>query len=135
MGLDNGFIVKSNRRKLTRAMLPENINYPFSEDYDGEIEIVYKRKCWGLRHDIMTTFAWNSENKTSFQIETPEKILILIELFARWLDEERWENEGSSIWEYKNIHDSLISDIINFAIIYTFMDKNPDIYLEFYDSY
>ena len=61
--------------------------------------------------------------------------MIFIELIAGWLNEERWEDEGSSIWSYKDIREVLIQNIINLSIIYTFMLDNPDIYLIFYDSY
>lgn len=139
MGLDNGFLVKSDKRKLTRADLPAGIRYPFDEDWDDNgIEIIYKRKCWGLRNDIMNTFGWlttSDEQQWQFQIDTPDQVLTLIELFARWLNEERWEDEGESIWDYENVHERLVMDIVNLALIYGWMENNPDVYLEFYDSY
>ena len=137
MGLDNGIYVKSDKRKLTRDMLPIGINYPFKSDYNDEIEILYWRKNWGLRNDVMNTFGWriSAEDQYKFPIEKPEQVLGFIELIARWLDEERWEDESSSIWNYKEIRPVLIQNIINLAIIYTFMISNPDIYLIFYDSY
>ena len=137
MGLDNGFYVKSNKRKITRDMLPSGIKYPFEKDYEGEVEIVYHRKDWGWRNEIMNTFGWRnaSEDQWKFEIDTPEDVITLIELTASWLDGERWESEGSSIWEYKDSRSHLIDDIINFALIYNFMQTNPDVYLEFYDSY
>ena len=33
MGLDNGIYVKSNRRKVTRNMLPSSIRYCWDEEY------------------------------------------------------------------------------------------------------
>ena len=139
MGLDNGWLVKSDKRKLERNMLPAGIIYPFSDDYDsdGGIEIVYHRKDWGLRNDIMNTFGWrtNDINQWKFQLETPKDVLTMIELTARWLDEARWEEDGQSIWSYDEVKEHLITDIINFSEIYAFMQANPDVYLEFYDSY
>ena len=134
MGLDNGFLVKSDRRQLTRAMLPDQMMYPFDEDYNDDIEIVYHRKDWGWRNDIMQHFGWG-ENKYTHTIDTPAQVLELIELTAHWLDEGRWEEEGRSIWDYDQARPHLIEDIINFACIYGFMKDNPDVYLEFYDSY
>ena len=137
MGLDNGFYVKSNKRTITRNMLPDGINYPFDEDYDDYVEIVYHRKDYGWRNDIMNTFGWRSTpvDQWKFEIETPEQVIILICLTAQWLDKERWENEGQSIWTYEEIREHLITDICNLAVIYGFMKINPDVYLEFYDSY
>ena len=138
LGLDNGFYVKSNKRKLTRADLPNGIVYPFESDYNDNIEIIYHRKDWGWRNEIMRTFGWwdKSENQYKFELEKPSDVLLLIELTAQWLDEERWENEGNSIWDYQeSARKHLITDISNLAIIYGWMLNNPDVYLEFYDSY
>jgi len=138
LGLDNGFYVKSNKRKLTRADLPNGIVYPFESDYNDNIEIIYHRKDWGWRNEIMRTFGWGDKSETQykFELEKPSDVLLLIELTAQWLDEERWENEGSSIWGYQETaRKHLITDISNLAIIYGWMLNNPDVYLEFYDSY
>ena len=137
MGLDNGFYVKSNKRKITRDILPSGIKYPFDNDYEDTVEIVYHRKDWGWRNEIMNTFGWRcaSEDQYTFEIDTPDDVITLIELTAGWLDGERWESEGDSIWDYKESRSHLIKDIINFALIYNFMQANPDVYLEFYDSY
>ena len=85
----------------------------------------------------MNTFGWRAgpEDQWKFDIDTPEQVLILICLTAQWLDKERWENEGSSIWSYEEIKPVLIRDILNFSIIYGYMKTHPDIYLVFYDSY
>ena len=138
VGLDNGFYIKSNKRKITREMLPAGIIYPFDKDYEDNVEIIYHRKDWGWRNDIMQTFGWwnTSVDQYKFELENPGNVLTLIELTAGWLDKGRWENEGSSIWDYEeSARKHLITDISNLAIIYSFMIENPDVYLEFYDSY
>ena len=137
MGLDNGFYVKSNKRKLTREDLPTGIIYPFDKDYGESPEIIYHRKDWGWRNSIMSAFGWcaNDVDQWKFEIDTPESVLALIELTAKWLDKDRWEDEGGSIWEYDMARPHLIQDISNLAIIYGWMLNNPDVYLEFYDSY
>ena len=137
MGLDNGLLVKSDKRVLTRDMLPAGIIYPFENDYNNDIEIAYWRKCWNIRFDVMNHFNWRFESDTQWQfpIDKPEQILELIEILASWLDEERWEEDGNSIWTYKEVRQSIINAIVNCAIIYTFMLNNPDVYLVFYDSY
>lgn len=86
----------------------------------------------------MHTFGWwnDSETQYKFELEKPSDVLLLIELTAQWLDEDRWENEGNSIWGYQeSARKHLITDISNLAIIYGWMLNNPDVYLEFYDSY
>ena len=141
MGLDNGFYVRSNHRKLTRDMLPQGLEYPFDDDSD--LEVIYHRKDWGWRDSIMAKFNWKDPNfyddtedvDTSYLIETPAQVMALIELTASWLDEEKWENEGRSIWEYEVARPHLVHDIITLALLYGFMQQNPDVFLEFYDSY
>ena len=118
-------------------MLPAEIIYLSSKDYDDGPEIIYHRKDWGWRNDILNTFGWRDapEEQWKFEIDTPKQVLTLIELTAGWLNEERWETEGNSIWEYEDARKHLINDICNYAIMYHWMNENPDAYLEFYDSY
>ena len=137
MGLDNGIYVKSNKRKVTRDMLPTGLVYPFENDLSDDVEILYWRKNWGLRADVLDTFGWSgmTDEVYSFEIDTPEQVMIFIEVIAKWLDEERGCDDARSIWTYREIRPVLIQNIINLSMIYTFMLDNPDIYLEFYDSY
>lgn len=137
MGLDNGIYVKSNKRKITREDLPVIINYPFEKDYNDNVEIIYWRKCWGLRNDVMNTFGWRfaPEEQYIFEIDKPEQVLQFIELISSWLNEEKWQEEGDSIWDYNEMRETLIQNIINLAVIYMYMIMYPDVYLEFYDSY
>ena len=137
MGLDNGFYVKSNKRKITRDILPDIITYPFEKDYDEDVEIVYFRKCWGIRNGVLSILCEHStpNEKYLFEIDKPEQVLDIIGLLSYFLDPNRWEDEGSSIWTFDEIRSQLIMSIINFAAIEVFMKENPDIYLEFYDSY
>ena len=137
MGLDNGCYIKSDKRKLTREDLPQGLMYPFEKDYGENVEIAYWRKCWGLRNSIMNHFGWREtpEEQYKFEIETPEQVLQMIEVIAAWLDEEIWLEDGNSIWTYQEIRPILIHNICNFAIVYGWMLSNPDVYIEFYDSY
>lgn len=134
LGLDNGIYVKSNKRKITRETLPNVIKYPFDEDYDGEVEIAYWRKCWGIRNEIINTFN-DGKDDCKFTIDTPEQVSDLIKLVASWLDEKKWNEEADSIWEYDEIKDTLVTNVVNLSIVYLYMVSKPDVYLEFYDSY
>lgn len=141
MGLDNGFLVKSDKRKITREDLPEGIQYPFENDYNGIPEIVYWRKNWGLRTAI-TRILWPEEvNKEAgetpyhYYAWTSREVIDVIGMIAIFLDKEKWEDEGRSIWTYEEARLGLIRDIINLSLMVDYMAKNPDVYLEFYDSY
>ena len=127
MGLDNGFCVKSKKRKITRDMLPDIINYPFEKDYDEDVEIVYFRKCWGIRNGVLDILGKRFSNDNEYFFE--------IDILSYFLDPNRWEDEGDSIWSFEEIRAQLIVSIINLAAIEIFMKENPDVYLEFYDSY
>ena len=137
MGLDNGFYVKSNKRQITREMLPAGIQYPFDIDYDNVVEIVYWRKCWGLRGAVLDLSSVRSADDQNYKytIDTPEGVMDLLKTVVHFMDPKVWEDEGDSIWEYDEYHHILEENVINFALIYTFMCENPDVYLEFYDSY
>lgn len=137
MGLDNGFYVKSNKRKITRDMLPKSIRYPFEENLaPNEVEIVYWRKNWGLRNAILNLLNVPPfSDEYSFDIDTPETVIDIICIIASFLDPKKWNEEGESIWSLEEARYGLIQDMMNFALIYGFMLENPDVYLEFYDSY
>ena len=136
MGLDNGIYVRSNRRKITRDMLPLELDYPFEKDYnDDGVEILYWRKNWGIRTEVVNTFNPDNNNEYHYLIETPEEVFTLIKIIVSWMDKEKWEEEGDSIWGYEEMRHILQQNVINLAIIAAFMKNNPDIYLTFYDSY
>ena len=135
MGLDNGFYVKSNKRTITREMLPSAIQFPFNTDYNGDVEIVYWRKNWGLRNAVLDLLNSRFSEEYRFDIDTPETVIEIIGIIGSFLDPEKWESEGQSIWTAEEARPGLIRDIMNFALIYGFMLENPDVYLQFYDSY
>jgi len=137
MGLDNGIIVRSNRREITREMLPDEIAYPFGSDYGSGVEILYWRKNWGLRDKVLDALVVGSENeeKGYYLIDTSTKVFELIKIIVSFMNKETWEEDGDSIWDYDEILPILQRDIINLAIIASFMKNNPDVYLIFYDSY
>ena len=134
MGLDNGFYIRSDARQLTREMLPPGIQYPFQIDYDDDIEIIYWRKNWGLRDAIFCRFG-NLPNEYITRFDTPEVVLELIDEITSWIDKDKWEEEGRSIWTFEQVLPILLRDLINLSIVYVLMLIAPDIYLEFYDSY
>ncbi len=133
MGLDNSIAVHSNCRKITRSMLPEGLVYPWNEELEEGVEILYWRKNWGLRNAVLNYF--DDDEKYEYTIETSQQVFDLIRIIVSFMDENKWEDEGDSIWEYNEILPTLQQNIINLAIIASFMRNNPDVYLIFYDSY
>lgn len=135
IGLDNGIYVKSNKRKLTRADLPVGIRYPFGKDYNEQIEILYWRKNWGLRNAVLEHFGTRFTEDYITEIDTPDKVLDLMEIIVNFMSEEAWEEDGNSIWTYEEILPVLKNNIVTLALMVGYMQENPDVYLEFYDSY
>lgn len=132
MGLDNGIEVKSHQRVITRDMLPVEIKYP--NNYN-DTEILYWRKNWGLRNIVVDTFPNEDGSDWQYIIDTPAQVFEFIKIIVQFMNKETWEEDGDSIWEYEEILPILRRDIMNLAIIAAFMENNPDVYLEFYDSY
>lgn len=137
MGLDNGIEVKSRRRAITREMLPKELVYPWDEKLDSPdtVEILYWRKNWGLRDVVVHTFPTEDDSDYYYLIETPQEVFDLIRIIVSFMNKETWEEDGDSIWDYEEILPILQRDVMNLAIIASFMKNNPDIYLVFYDSY
>ena len=118
-------------------MLPPIIKYPFDTDYNDEVEIVYWRKNWGLRYGVLDIIGkqFANESEYRFEIDKPETVEEIIWLIIEFLNEEKWENEGQSIWTYEEARRGLLRDVVNLVAIQVVMEENPDVYLVFYDSY
>ena len=140
MGLDNGVVVRSSKRPVTRDILPSELVYPFDREYiAGEVEIVYWRKNWNLRNAVLDSNAVfpTEASAYEFSIDTPAQVFELIKIIVSFMNKETWEDNeyGSTIWDYDEILPILQQNVMNLAIIASFMINNPDIYLIFYDSY
>ena len=133
MGLDNGIYVRSRTRTLTREDLPSTIEMIECSWPEGtDLEIIYWRKYWGLRNEVCSSFPYDDDH---IIFNTPEEVKDLIKIICSWIDPERWENEGDSIFSFDRALPNLARSVINLYAICEFMETNPDIYLEFYDSY
>ena len=133
IGLDNGIVIKRIAREQI-GLIPPYIECDTAE-YDNEIriEIAYWRKCWGIRNEIINILHMNSNQyKTEIDVED---IPAIIRMLYKFLSEEYWSKYGDSIWEYEDIKEKLVQNIINLKWLYYFMQKNENIEVEFYDSY
>ena len=160
MGLDNGIYIRYNIDNLPEPDGHVGSNYlsiPYAlyqnldlihveRDKDNDIclcaEVVYWRKWWGVRNQVVNyledkyhttqpgTFSWSLDTLDCYTI---------IEILRDFDNEETWENEGRSIWEYKecNIHYQIQEDIAELKRIIDLLNKKDprvkEIY--FYDSY
>ena len=133
MGLDNGIVIKRIAREQIE-LIPPYIECDTTE-YNNEIriEIAYWRKCWGIRSEIINILHMNS-NQYKTEIDMKD-IPAIIRMLYKFLSEEYWNKYGDSIWEYEDIKEKLVQNIINLKWLYYFMQKNENIEIEFYDSY
>lgn len=84
---------------------------------------------------MVETFSLCDGSNWEYIIETSQQVFELIKIIVSFMDKNKWEDEGDSRWEYNEILPILQQNIINLAIIASFMRNNPDVYLVFYDSY
>lgn len=131
MGLDNGFEVKG----LKRSEIPSFVKYIWYDWYkpDQDIELVYWRKCWGLREAVLKVLH-GEPDRYEFKVEA-EDIPAIIRAIQPFFSKEYWEEEGDSVWTFEEKFPSLIQDVINLTWLKDYLESHPDSECYFYDSY
>ena len=134
MGLDNGIEAKN----INPADIPGFVTIeeqPYTRE-KGLMEVCYWRKCWGIRGMILgVLFAQNlPEEKYSYDLEWKE-----VENIARgllpFLDKEYFNENAESIWDFEEMQEHLLQDIINLTWLAWYMKSHPEVKVSFYDSY
>lgn len=132
MGLDNSFVVKN----VYGADVPYWVKLPFYfdiDDDDSSWEIAYFRKYWGLRGEILDKIhSKPGEWKTPVE---SEDILPIVKILMKYLDEQYYEENADSIWEFDEAQDNIQQSIINLIWLKTYMEQHPEVECYFYDSY
>ena len=125
MGLDNGITVK-------RTAQTENISEMrlFEDDYvrkyKCDYEVCYWRKCWNIRNKILdVVYPWEP-----LSVEDIDKIIEVLKSFTT----DNWEDEGSSIWCFDNMEETLRDQINNLGVLKRLMQEH-ELEVYFYDSY
>ena len=134
MGLDNGIDAK----KINPADIPGFVTIaedPYASE-KGTMEVCYWRKCWGIRGMVLgAIFAQNLPNeKYRYDLEWKE-IENIAEGLVPFLDKEYFDTYAQSIWEYEEMQEQLVQDIINLKWLAWYMKEHPDVEASFYDSY
>ena len=129
MGLDNGIVVKNVNKKD----VPNFVILPPDYRTDNEFEIVYWRKCWGIRNIILDTLHGYDSDYTSIDAED---IPAIIRQLYKFCSKEYWDENAESIWEFEEAIDTMvIQAIINLKWLYSYMLEHPEVTCYFYDSY
>lgn len=99
MGLDNGIIVKN----ISLKNVPKNlVQLPLIIEDSDEIEIVYFRKCWGIRDAILDTIHGFAQDRSPVDIEDIPAIIRALEKFC---SKEYWDENANSIWTFEEVLD------------------------------
>ena len=134
MGLDNGIDAK----KINPADIPGfvTIGVPSYATEKDTMEVCYWRKCWGLRGMILEAiFAQNlPDEKYRYDLEWKEVENIAKGLIP-FLEKEYFDTYAQSIWDYEEMQEQLVQDIINLKWLAWYMKKHPEVEVSFYDSY
>ena len=92
IGLDNGFYVKGVKK------LPRKIHDGWKGiETDGDVELAYWRKCWGIRDEILWTLGADHQGGENYPVSR-EKLKEIIEVLKKFTNKEsmamRWDESG-----------------------------------------
>lgn len=135
MGLDNAICIRRN--EITNK-IPDLCQ--FAPDWDNKLEydfeIVYYRKCWNIRNDILYLIGKRFTDEYEFTL-TKDDVTAIIKLLKSY-NKENFEDNGSCIWDWDDEEwpyaEKIQEDIQKLETLKELMDKyDLDVY--FYDSY
>ena len=129
MGLDNGFTLKN----VDKTTIPKFIQYDDTYMGENELELVYWRKCWGLREVVMNVLHMGDQDYGK-QVEAEDIPAILRKLYP-FLSKEYWEENADSIWSFEEKVESFTHDILNLTWLEGYLREHPEVECDFYDSY
>lgn len=131
MGLDNGVICKN----IKHNDIPTWVKLPWDLKHE-DIELVYFRKCWGIRGEILGKLHCMEENDSRTPVES-EDILSIVKILMKYLDEKYYEENADSIWEFCEARGNIQQSIINLLWLKMYMEehKSDNVECYFYDSY
>lgn len=132
MGLDNGIRIDKERTKANITFNPAIVGDSFTN------ELLYWRKCWGLRDDIVNYLCdkYNVERDFYSQDLDVDDLIKIREIIHSWSHKKKWTRESRSIWSWKSIKRSLRKDAEVLAYLIALKEKEGDnLVLFFYDSY
>ena len=130
MGLDNGLVCKN----IKRNEIPSWVKPPFDWRDEEEIQLVYFRKCWGIRGEILAKLHCMELNDSETPVEA-EDVLPIVKILMQYSDEKYYDENADSIWEYEDYKDNIQQSIINLLWLKMYMESHPEVTAYFYDSY
>ena len=138
MGLDNGLTIQPQTAKAKKFM-EENFSYLKDEYSANTYEFFYARKCYNIRHRF---FSYGfAEDATTKRIYTKDLPAVINEVLKYFLEEDNWEVDGNSIWEWYVMVPHVADAIGNLRRFLNYIENDDEEYSEgdflisFYDSY
>ena len=135
MGLDNGICVRRNEYTNNIKEL-RCFEESWDREHEYDFEVVYFRKCYNVRHMIMSSIKCTYDGCESepLTIEHIEKIVQGLKSF----NARNWQDDGGSIWDWDDedwpYSKKIKQDIKNLKYLMKLM-KKYDLEVYFYDSY
>lgn len=136
MGLDNGICIRTKERS---SEIPIEFQTFIYSDGMQNYEILYWRKCWGIRNAIIDYLI--TKHPMAYTIDNSDFSLNLADLggiygiLCIFNNEEYWKENADSIWEWKEFEAQLKTQLSNMRWLISYAMRNPDADIYFYDSY
>ncbi len=131
MGLDNSFMCRNIKREDLPTWVRPTLEWDEGSD---TVELAYFRKYWGLRGEILAKLHCAEYNDSCTNVDAKD-IIPIVKILMKFLDEQYYNNNADSIWEYDEARDNIQRGIINLIWLKTYMEQHPDVECYFYDSW
>lgn len=119
MGLDNEFMIKKHQNQLINKILHRAFIH---EKYRDMFSVAYYRKCWNVRSLVFEVLEYPSNFVIDeWQFPVNQKQIKQVIKSLKTLNEDNWEDEGSSIWTFEEMEKHLKADIRRLKILYFLM--------------
>lgn len=141
MGLDNGVIIASKTKEFRDKIPKKWIRWSYDNgaeefpDHPFRTEVMYWRKCWGLR-DLILRNCFPDYNKDQYYfVFDREKLTILYDVIVACLElHANWE-DMRSIWTWDEIKSTMLDARQTCAWLIDQVVDKEDVIIYFYDSY
>lgn len=135
MGLDNGIMLKLSEKKVPENFptTPSDFDLKYNLEERSELEIAYWRKCWGVRAMILKVLHAGDDGG-DYPVGA-EDLPAIRRGLVKFLNPKTWEEKADSIWEFEEIYESLLQQLINLKWLERYLETHPADSAYFYDSY
>ena len=134
MGLDNGIMLKIKDKEKFGEIPVWIRREPWEDEHNYDYEILYWRKCWNVRAEILTYLAADDdEYEWNLSLMELRDILKILNHLYNWHSCD----SSQSIWSWDEIKDTYLNNLEYARKVLKWLETKPadsfEIY--FYDSY